>query len=452
MTSDNHAETRQRAQGGKRQAPAESGLSRGAERRLAPGGHSALVTVAWRNIWRNRRRTILCVVAIAIAVFFNVFMQAWMDGMYDGIERVVRIYDTGHVLATSSRFEEEREYLPVQYPLSDGRDASELVALAESLEGVRAAVPRISAYATLFDSVIKHARLWGVDIARERAVNDLNLTKRNDGLVEGRFPEPGTNECAIGRAMAKKGGFSIGDAIPLKTVSAQFSDKYWNPKITGIFEFDYRPFDEDTIIVPIDRLRRVLALGEGIQQLVVFAHDARDSTAVRNALRERLGDGATVREWTDNYWVAMMRSMTGMMLVVYGVFIVVASFLIVNTMLMVIHERIKEIGMMGSLGMSRREIVETFFLEALFLSLLGSAVGAVFGGGASFVGSLFPIDMNTFTGGGMKDLPVSGTIFLSFSPLKVVFGFAFGVAVSSLCTILPSLKSAFIEPVEALRR
>ncbi len=424
----------------------------GRKTRASIGSHSALVTVAWRNVWRNKRRTALCVVAIAIAVFFNVFMQSWMDGMYDGIEEVVRIYETGHALATSERFEDEREYLPAQYPLADGRDSSELVALVESIDGVRAAVPRVSAYATLFDSVLKHARLWGVDIDRERASNRLNLTKRTDGLRSGRYPEPGKNECAIGYAMAKKGGLSIGDSIPLKTVSAQFSDKYWNPEITGIFEFDYRPFDEDTIIVPIDRLQRVLGLGNSTQQLVVFAHDERDSTAIRNELKGRLGDGTTVREWTDNYWVAMMRSMTGMMLVVYGVFIVVASFLIINTMLMVIHERIKEIGMMGSLGMSRREIVETFFLEALFLSLLGSALGALVGGAASFVGSLFPIDMNTFTGGGMKDLPVSGTIFLSFSPAKVAFGFAFGVAVSSLCTILPSLKSAFIEPVEALRR
>ena len=73
------------------------------------GSHRALVTVAWRNVWRNGRRTTLCVVAVAIAVFFNVFMQAWMDGMYDGIEEVVRIYETGHALATSEKFEDERE-------------------------------------------------------------------------------------------------------------------------------------------------------------------------------------------------------------------------------------------------------------------------------------------------------------------------------------------------------
>jgi putative ABC transport system permease protein len=130
----------------------------------------------------------------------------------------------------------------------------------------------------------------------------------------------------------------------------------------------------------------------------------------------------------------------------------VASFLIINTVLMVIHERIKEIGMMGALGMTRREIVSVFFFEAIFLSVFGALAGCLVGGIVTAIGSRFPIDMKLFTGGGMKEMPVSGTIFLVFSPMVIAGGFIFGVSVSACCTLLPSLKSAFIEPVEALRR
>jgi putative ABC transport system permease protein len=65
--------------------------------------------------------------------------------------------------------------------------------------------------------------------------------------------------------------------------------------------------------------------------------------------------------------------------------------------------------------------------------------------------SFFPLDLNFFTGGGMKEMPISGTMILAFDPLILVQGFFFGVAISSICTIFPSLKSAFVEPVEALR-
>jgi hypothetical protein len=108
--------------------------------------------------------------------------------------------------------------------------------------------------------------------------------------------------------------------------------------------------------------------------------------------------------------------------------------------------------MMGSLGMTRREIVQVFFLEALFLSILGALTGCAAGGIVTFVCSWFPFDFNAMTGGGMKEFPISGTIYLDFSPSILAGGFVFGVVVAAICTLIPSLKSAFVEPVEALRR
>jgi putative ABC transport system permease protein len=96
--------------------------------------------------------------------------------------------------------------------------------------------------------------------------------------------------------------------------------------------------------------------------------------------------------------------------------------------------------------------VLVFFLEAFLLSAAGAFAGCVAGGIASFVMSLFPIDFNTFTGGGMKEMPISGTMRLKFDALILLQGFLLGVIISSICTLTPSLKSAFIEPVEALRK
>ncbi|OHE77105.1 MAG: hypothetical protein A2413_17315, partial [Treponema sp. RIFOXYC1_FULL_61_9] len=385
--------------------------------KVKTGGIGALATIAYRNIWRNGRRTALCIVAVAIAVFFNIFMQSWIDGMMDGIEVAVRTFETGHVNVVSSRFEAEKEYFPVQYPIADGRSAADLVAAIEAIPGVKVVLPRITAYATLFDSNKKHALLWGVDPEREAAANHLNLTDRDDGLVEGRFPSLGANECAIGTETAVKTGLRIGDKLPFKTVSAQFSDKYWNPTVVGIFEFDYAKYDDGVVIVPIDRLQRLLVLGDSTQQLFVYADDAEESGRIKAAVSGVVGEGHVVREWTENYWVAVMRQSSFVYVIVFGVFQIVASFLIINTVLMVIHERIKEIGMMGALGMTRREIVLVFFFESVFLSVLGAAAGCLVAGVATAIGSRFPIDMELFTGGGMKEMPISGTLFLVFSPV-----------------------------------
>jgi putative ABC transport system permease protein len=416
------------------------------------GGAGTLITIAYRNILRNRRRTLFCISAAAIAVFFTVFMQAWMAGMTDNMEKVIRTFDSGHVSVVSAQYEAEKEYYPVWFPVADGRPVAELERLALGIDGVTAVLPRITAYATLQDSTVKHAFLWGIPIQRELALNTFNLTRRDDGLVEGRYPKPDASECAIGVRMAGKTGLRLGDRIPLKTVSAQFSDKMWSPVITGIFEFDYRKYDEDAIIVDFARLQRLLVLGEGAPQLFIHTENPSRSRAVSARLKTLLGEETLVRDWQDNYFVSLMRQSMMVFVVAYLVFLIVASFLIVNTVVMIIHERIKEIGMMGSLGMSRGEIVRVFFFEAVFLSILGSLAGCIAGGLATLVFSFFPLELDLLTGGGMKEFPMSGTFVLSFDPAILVQGFFFGVAITSICTLFPSLKSAFVDPVEALRR
>jgi putative ABC transport system permease protein len=372
----------------------------------------------------------------------------------------VRVFDTGHVSAASAAFEAEKEYRPVQYPVGNGRPFAELAADRQKIPGVRAVFPRITAYATLQDSTVKHALLWGIDIEAETALNAFNLTTRGDGLVEGRYPLADSNECAIGIVMAEKAGLRIGDRIPLKTVSAQFSDKMWSPVVTGIFQFDYLKYDEGAILVDFGRLQRLLVLGDATQQIFVYAEKESQSRAVAAGVENILngheesagtGENDVVRDWRDHYFVTLMQQSMAIFVVIELVFLIVASFLIVNTVVMIIHERIKEIGMMGSLGMTRGEIVKVFFFESVFLSIAGALAGVVLGGLVTGVGSLFPLDFRTISGQS-SEMPISGTLFLEFSAGILAMGFFFGVIIASICTLFPSLKSAFVEPVEALRR
>lgn len=416
------------------------------------GGTIALMKIAYRNIWRNLRRTIFCISAVGIAVFFIVFYQSFIDGMTESIDNVVQIFDTGSVRVVSAQYEAENEYMPVQYPVANGENVDDLVKQLKSIEGVREVFPRIFSYATLQESVIKHAILWGLKTEEEMKANHFNLTDRSNGIVEGRYPKPGSNECVIGSVFAQKTGLKIGDRIPLKTISAQFSDKIWSPEIVGIFNFDYLKVDERYIIVDFERLQRLLVLGDGTQQLVLFANDKKQSPAAAAKAAAMFGKDNVVRDWQDNYWVAIIKSYEPLYTAIYLVFLIVASFLIINTVVMIIHERIKEIGMMGSLGMTRREIVEVFFFEAFFLSAIGALAGILLGGILTGIGQFFPIRWMAMTGSGFIEIPASNALFLSFSPIALLRAWIMGVVVASIFTLIPSLKSAFVEPVEALRR
>jgi putative ABC transport system permease protein len=425
------------------------------------GGTGILITIAFRNIFRNLRRTMFCVAAAGIAVFFIVFYSSLIEGLLKSMYQVVQVFELGHVRAVSARYEAESEYSPVQYPEAEGQSLAAVRERIRAIPGVRAVFPRIAAYATLQESLIKHATLWGMNMREETALNHFNLISRNDGLVEGRWPEPGSNECAVGLRFAEKAGLKTGDRIPLKTVSAQFSDKMWAPVISGIFRFDYAKADTETIIVDFDRLRRLLVLDDATQQIIVYADSPKQSGRIAAEMEKILrredgmeeGPEDVITEWRDQYWIVMMNMYRPLYYLMYLVFLVVACLLIVNTVTMIIHERIKEIGMMGSLGMTRGEIVRVFFFESLFLAMTGAAAGVILGGVLTGIGQFFPLRWTAVAGEStFAGMTAANAIFLDFSFANLLRSWLMGVLAASLFTLFPSLKSAFVEPVEALRR
>ncbi|OHD14571.1 MAG: hypothetical protein A2086_08000 [Spirochaetes bacterium GWD1_27_9] len=242
--------------------------------------------------------------------------------------------------------------------------------------------------------------------------------------------------------------------IPMKIISSQYSDKFYIPKVVGVFDFDFATPNSLYIILPFERLQRLASLQNKTQALFVFIKDRENTNEIIKEIRKIVeksnpSEPVTIKDWKSHQFVVLLKTAQLIYGIIYSVFIIVASFLIVNTIIMIIHERIKEIGMMGALGMTRFEIVLTFFLEAVFLSIIGASFGTIIGGVSAYLLSLVPIDFVSLSGG--IDFPISNTIFFSFSPIYLIQGFIFGVIVSGVCTIFPSIKSAYIDPVEALR-
>ena len=421
-------------------------------RNYSDHGTKMLITIAFRNIWRSKRRSAFCISAIGITVFVFLLSTSFNDGMFRCINDTVQVFQDGHVRIVSSQYEAEKELLPVQYPVADGRSWRKLAASIREIPGVRTVFPRISSRATLQESTIKHAVLWGLDIQGEMEANHFNIADRSDGLREGRWPAPGTNECAVGIIFARKSGLGIGDPIPLRTLSAQFSDRFWEPVITGIYSFDYFMFDERYIVVDIERLQRLLSLEEGTQSLVVFADNESQSSSIAIAVQNLLGQGIVANDWNENFFVASARAEMPIYVIAYLILLIVASFLIINTIAMIIHERIKEIGMMGCLGMTRTEILKVFFLESVFMAAIAASAAAIIGGILTGILSHFPIRIGDIYGNTFADAPISNTLFFQFSTGRIIQAWSLGVIIASLCTLIPSLKSTRIDPVEALRR
>jgi len=131
------------------------------------------------------------------------------------------------------------------------------------------------------------------------------------------------------------------------------------------------------------------------------------------------------------------------------IFFLLGSTVIINTTMMVIFERMREIGTLGALGMHGKELVGLFFLEGMFISIIGTFIGVLAGIGFTMILGKTGIDMTEAMQG--LDFEISGMVYPKLSMGKTVFVFFYSVIIASLATLIPSRKASKIEPVEALR-
>ena len=128
-------------------------------------------------------------------------------------------------------------------------------------------------------------------------------------------------------------------------------------------------------------------------------------------------------------------------------FIILGTTVIMNTTMMTVYERMKEIGTIAAMGMTGKQIVLLFFLEAFFMSFIASFIGVSIG--SSLVAAIGQIDMSQAWEG--LDMDVTSVITFRLNMRSVLFTFLYSVGVASAVTFIPSRKAAKIEPVEALR-
>lgn len=162
---------------------------------------------------------------------------------------------------------------------------------------------------------------------------------------------------------------SIGDNITIHNTEFE---------ITGIYETGSM-FADSTIYVPIDTLQNISESDEYSSVLVKTAEDAND-TIISDKIKDKFYDLSTL---TSDEISSMMTNVTGILntasLAVSGLAIIVGAIGIINTMVMTVYERTKEIGVLKSIGWKPRRILLMIMGETLVLTILSGIVGSVFG-------------------------------------------------------------------------
>ncbi len=407
--------------------------------------------IAFRNISRNRRRSLLCMAAISLAAMTIVLMFSMITGMRADLKWNVQAYFTGQIRIRNSEYDDKELLNPLHLRLQTWRNILDSLG---RLNPEPETVARIPFPAFLDPPTVANpdgdnltAMGTGVDFSAENMFQNLA-----EYLHQGRLPEPGKAEILLGSSLAEKLGKTVGDSITLLTTTMRRGPNAATFTITGLADFRVAAMQQSYFYIPLDRAQHILKMGNSVTEILIkfnpTVSDREAKAMVSSILSE--SDNASVRDWRE---LNMMVGWIDFAQILYDfmalIFFILASTVIINSIMMIIYERMREIGTIAAMGMQSGEIVRLFFLEAFFLALLGTAVGVLFGTGLTLILGITGIDFSS----GMQgvDFDISNVIYPVLNFRSTVVVFFYSVAVASLSSLVPTLRAARIEPVDALR-
>jgi putative ABC transport system permease protein len=403
-----------------------------------------LIHVAFRNISRNRRRSLLSGIAIAVASMSIVFLFAMVQGMRDDMAQNLATYYTGEVRIRNAQYEEYERYNPIHLTIDWQRIDQ---ALAQRSD-VTAYVPRITFPSAFYVNGGNHPAVGiGADFSREAEYSDFASS-----IKAGRIPEAGKNEMLIGSVLARDLKLDIGDKVTIISSTAARGNNAMTLEIVGLAAFPVASLNSQFFWAPLDRVQHFLRMDNEVLEVLVMVEDdeRKAAAAIKADLEPALGSSLDIQAFND---ISMMFNFIEIAQFIYyfiGVFfLLLGSTVIINTTMMVIYERMREIGTLAALGMHGKELTRLFFLEGVFISAIGAAVGVLIGAGITVYLGKFGLNFTDALSG--IDMEISSVLYPRFNIWTTLIVYVYSVVISAAATLIPSRKASRIEPVEALR-
>jgi ABC-type lipoprotein release transport system permease subunit len=415
-----------------------------------------LLRLAWRNLWRNPRRTLIAMAAIGLGYAMLLFVACLMAGLRQ------QMVESGTDLVLSDAEVHAPSYYPDR-PINqtlggrDGTDVSALVAAIAADPRVEAASPRVYGYGLVsaaHQSV--GAQLLGVVPDQEQKITVLQSRMVKGSYLTGAMPKG----VVMGDKLATTIGVEVGSEIVLLTPATDGSTGNDLYTVVGMFHTGLDAMDRDLVLMSLASLQDLLRLSPGrIHEVGIKLHnnDITAATKTAAALEMQLSKSfpVRVRAWPELApeladYVQFNRRVT---FILFLIFFLLAVMGIVNTTLMAIVARTRELGMLLAVGMRPVQLVGLIVAEAAIL-----AGGSLVLGGALASPVLWYLQIHGLYLGGSRGAislggVVVGPLWYGRQDFTAYTQAALGLAVTAVVSALyPALRAARFRPTEALRK
>ena len=402
--------------------------------------------VALRYLFARQKQTFTFVISVMsiLGVGIGVAALVVVLGVYNGFTTDIRDKILGanaHLIVTGTGL------LPAQ-------DTELALQAVRAVPGVTGATPFLYAEVMLSSPRgVKGVVLRGIDPVSAPEVLGI-LARMREGSVDGLVQHPqGVPGVLVGKELANRLGIVVGSRVNLLSPAGQKTATGFSPRIrpfviAGIFDSGMYEYDSSLGFASLDATRDVLGLPEGrISGIEATVNDVYAANTIAERVNAALGTQYNARSWMEmnaNLFAALQLERIGMFILL-GMVVLVGSFSVVTSLVMLVMEKTRDIAVLMSMGATKAMIRRIFIFQGTIIGIVGTSLGYVLGIGIALLLQRYQfikLPQGVYT---LDHLPV----LLQWSDILLI-----GLCSMSLCvlaTIYPARQAAALEPAEALR-
>jgi len=381
--------------------------------------------------------------AIVVGVWAMIFMTALMRGMVDDMVSDGVSVLPGHVQIHHPAFRDDPTISNVISPpgetLLEVLNRPEVVAWA-----TRVRVPAVISS----ERDTRGVTLIGIEPDRERGISFVA-----DDVVEGRFLESRDDRgVVVGRKLVEKLETGLGKRVVIMSQDPENEIADRGFRIVGVFDAKIDQYEEGFVFAGEGTIQKLLGVGEAVSEVAVLGTDYRDVEELHHMVAAAAGPNVEVLPWyeLDTYLGSMLTVMDGFVIVWIVVVFLALSFGLVNTLVMAVFERVREIGLMLALGMTPRNILSQIIAESIFLLVIGLAIG-----NAAAWATIEPlkdgIDVS-IVAEGMEYFGAASVLYPALYLKDVVLANAIVIVLGFFASLSPAWRASQYDPVRAITK
>ena len=400
-----------------------------------------ILKMAFRDLGRNRRRSFFSALAVGGGLALLILMASVVEGEMGGaLENAIRL-QSGHIQIRAATYDENKSSLKWEDLVANPDEIANQIA---KYDQVKAATPRLYASGFLSSGTQSAgAKITGIDPLS--AAND----PYREGLIDGKYLTPDDRDAVlIGRPMADRLNLSVGDSVGLSLNTADGTVQEQTFIVKGIYTTNTYGFDNATVFLPLAKAQAMTQTEKHASTVFVLLNDTALTEAVAPALK--VSSNLQVKTWKDLNtlfveWEALAQSYIGFL---YLIILAISVSVIINTLIMSVYERTREIGILAAIGMRGARIMMLFLAESSLLAVGGVIMGLILGVLATMYFNVHGFYVGNM---GLSGIAITDTVYAKLTTENLINLTIMTFVATILAGLYPAIMASRMQPVEALR-